>query len=173
MNKLPARTQQQGFTLIELIMVIVILGVLSAFALPRFGDLSGNAQISALEGARASVQSASGIVHAQALVEGTASGGTVTMEGLDIVIQNGYPAGDNADNAAGDDATNGALGISTGYDNTICGAAGLAAADFACTDDDANPAVTTITLATNCFFTYTESNGTLPAIVSAATTTGC
>ena len=83
MNKLPARTQQQGFTLIELIMVIVILGVLSAFALPRFGDLSGNAELSAIQGARAAVQSASGIAHAQAIVESqTGATGQVTLEGL-------------------------------------------------------------------------------------------
>ncbi|WP_423794108.1 type IV pilin protein, partial [Marinobacter nauticus] len=38
MNMIPARNQK-GFTLIELVMVIVILGILAAFALPRFADL--------------------------------------------------------------------------------------------------------------------------------------
>jgi prepilin-type N-terminal cleavage/methylation domain-containing protein len=41
---------EKGFTLIELVMVIVILGVLSAFVLPRFSDLSRESRIATLEG---------------------------------------------------------------------------------------------------------------------------
>ena len=53
------KNQQSGFTLIELIMVIVILGILAAFALPKFADLSGDARASSLNGALGSVRSAS------------------------------------------------------------------------------------------------------------------
>ena len=61
------KNQQSGFTLIELIMVIVILGILAAFALPKFADLSGDARASSLNGALGSVRSASAIVHSTAL----------------------------------------------------------------------------------------------------------
>lgn len=52
---------QKGFTLIELVVVIVILGILSAVALPKFIDLSGQANIAAAQGVAAAVSSASSI----------------------------------------------------------------------------------------------------------------
>ena len=64
------QVKQQGFTMIELIMVIVILGVLSAFALPRFADLGGDARKAALQGAAGSIRSAMGIARAAAFAGG-------------------------------------------------------------------------------------------------------
>jgi MSHA pilin protein MshA len=92
---------QRGFTLIELIMVIVILGILSAFALPKFADLSGNAEDASIEGARASVRSAAAISHAQALAENKTSG-TISVEGTNNVnLVNAYPDAETIGEAAG------------------------------------------------------------------------
>lgn len=103
MNAIPARNEK-GFTLIELVMVIVILGILAAFALPRFADLGGDAEKASIEGARGSVKSALGIVHSKALASNvTGTGGspaTVSMEGGNINVVYGYLAASSVEDAA-------------------------------------------------------------------------
>lgn len=85
------KKQQSGFTLIELIMVIVILGILSAFALPRFADLGGDAREASINGLAASLKSASAIAHSAQLAGGGALGTTVALEGANVLMVNGYP----------------------------------------------------------------------------------
>lgn len=64
---------QRGFTLIELVMVIVILGVLAAVAIPKFVDLKGDAQLASMQGVAGAAASASAINYAGCSIATAAS----------------------------------------------------------------------------------------------------
>lgn len=68
-NKL-AIQKSSGFTLIELVLVIVIIGVLAAFSLPRFADLSSSAKVATLESIAGSMRSTIGIIRSKAYAQG-------------------------------------------------------------------------------------------------------
>jgi MSHA pilin protein MshA len=90
--------RHRGFTLIELVMVIVILGVLSAVALPSFLDLRKDAKIAALQGAHGAIAAAMNLAYARAMLDGThtLASSSVNMGGVTIATVYGYPSYGNA-----------------------------------------------------------------------------
>ena len=85
------KVSQSGFTLIELVVVITILGILAAFAVPRFASLEGQARLAATQALAGSVRSGAALAHALWLAEGDPASTSVTMEGQAITMGFGYP----------------------------------------------------------------------------------
>ena len=83
--------RQSGFTLIELVMVIVILGVLAAVAIPKFVDLKGDAQTAATQGMAGNLASASAINYAAR--SANSAKGVSVADCADVVnaLQGGLP----------------------------------------------------------------------------------
>lgn len=97
--------KNSGFTLIELVIVIVLLAVLSAVALPKFINLKGDSKQAVLEGVGAAMSSGLELVHSKAVIENQlafrneAAGiePFITLGTIDIPLHNGYPAVDGTD----------------------------------------------------------------------------
>jgi MSHA pilin protein MshA len=90
------RKHQSGFTLIELVIVIVILGILAVTAAPKFLDITGDAKAATLQGIKASLQTISTVTYSKSLIAGNdkvaaASTPTVAINGLTISLNYGYP----------------------------------------------------------------------------------
>jgi MSHA pilin protein MshA len=91
-------SKQKGFTLIELVVVIVILGILAVTAAPKFIDIQDDAKTATLQAVKASMQSAATLVHSKSLIKGNEDTDrvavlppNVTVNGKELLISYGYP----------------------------------------------------------------------------------
>lgn len=86
--------KNQGFTLVELVIVIVILGILAVTAAPKFLNLAGDAKISTLNGLKGSIESANALVYSKAILQGKEKGDSaaaLTLANPAVNVVFGYP----------------------------------------------------------------------------------
>lgn len=92
LRELQITNNNQGFTLIELVVVILVLGILTVVAAPKFIDLKGDAEASSVLSLRGALKDGSQFVHLKAIIENIDSGNnTITLNGGNISIRAGFP----------------------------------------------------------------------------------
>jgi MSHA pilin protein MshA len=82
---------QAGFTMVELIVVIVILGILAAVALPKFMGLEREARVAAVKSMGGTLLSAAQMAHGVAMARNITNG-NLNLEGSPVTFVNGYPS---------------------------------------------------------------------------------
>ncbi|PYE33344.1 MSHA pilin protein MshA [Idiomarina fontislapidosi] len=170
---------QKGFTLIELIIVIVVLGILAVTAAPQFFNFSGDARESAVKGLKGNIQGAYQTVYAKAAIEGKLGDSDTLNEDTtstddDIALVYGYPA-----------ATDDGIGKASNLDSqdwdilAVSGTSGAANKYYVSPEGYTQPATSGDPLAEsdytsgNCYAVYSETSSADAAPVVTAETSGC
>ena len=146
--------RQGGFTLIELVVVIVILGILAVTAAPRFLNLQGDARASSLQGLKGAMSGAAGIAYGKAAIKGVESKVSASVDGIAVVY--GYPK------ATLDGIGLAVEGLKTDWTNSVSGATLVSTFQV----DTVTNAASIV--ATNCYVQYNQATSTAVGTTASA-----
>ncbi|MGR6841295.1 type II secretion system protein [Aliivibrio wodanis] len=153
--------RQGGFTLIELVVVIVILGILAVTAAPKFLNLQSDARASSLQGLKGAMSGASGIVYGKAAINGKeTSTATVAIDGIDTVY--GYPKATTTGIGAA------VVGLSEDWSSVVSGSTLVVGFK-----QDPEPTAASKITDTNCYVTYSEATTVSSGVSAIVTATKC
>jgi MSHA pilin protein MshA len=152
----------QGFTLIELIVVLSILAVLAATAAPKFFDLQKEARKSALNGLRAAVASAAVMANGLSVAQGFSGSTAVTVEGTSVAMLGSFPTTTGIINALN-------------YDSNVFNASSTVSFGGASDQYQVTFQVKAANTPATCSFVYqgVSGSGVSSAYASVPNTTGC
>ncbi|EMB51419.1 mannose-sensitive hemaglutinin MshA [Vibrio mimicus] len=152
--------RQGGFTLIELVVVIVILGILAVTAAPRFLNLQNDAREASLQGLKGAIDGAAGIVYGRAAISGIETAATGNVDNIDVVF--GYPA------ATADGIGEAVVGLSTDW-SQVSPAIGTNSIQYTFQGQT----TTGWTAATGCYVNYQQAANSGAAPTTTIVVTGC
>lgn len=140
------KTKQQGFTLVELVVVIVVLGILAAIAIPRYATFTRDARLAALNGLAGAVRSSVMMVQGRYMANGTGTSPVTMADGTTVAVSTG--------------GANGGLPLSTagGIDSAVN------ISGFAYTPGAATGTFTLVPAVAGCNVVYTAATGVAQVI---------
>lgn len=143
--------KQKGFTLIELVVVIAVLGILASFAIPRYTTYVKEARVAALNGLAGAIRSSVAVVQARYLTIGTNTSPVTMLDGTTVGVSVDTASGGVPLSAAG------------GIDNAV-----KVDGTYVYTPGATTGTYNLATAVTGCTLTYTAATGSV-----SLTTTGC